>query len=58
MPNLHKLDAEKVRIAGLKMSNWLYNIGQSDRFTSVEKKAMREMVDEWDRESKLLRKKD
>ena len=58
MPNLHKLDAEKVRIAGQKMSNWLYNVRQGDRvLTAADKEAMREMVAEWDSVASLLRNK-
>jgi len=55
MPNLHKIDAEKVRIAGQKMSNWLFNLYQSDEFKK-HKETMRELVAEWDAVAALLRK--
>jgi hypothetical protein len=52
--NLNKQQAEKVRIAVQKMSNWLYNMAWEPIFAEYGK-AMREMVDEWDEASKVLR---
>lgn len=57
MPNLKKSDARDVYVAGLKMSNWLYNMAQYSAFES-HKKIMQEMVKEWDTHSlKLYPKK-
>jgi hypothetical protein len=48
-------DAEKVRLAGARMSNWLYNMGQRQgRFDACERVTMREMVEDWDAVVKLL----
>jgi len=55
MPYLTKAEAEAVRIAGMKMSNWLYNMRQTDpcRDHAI---SMGEMVHEWDAVAPLLRK--
>ena len=42
-----KAEANKIHIAGQKMSNFLYNLGQSDEFKKYSQ-MMREMVKEWD----------
>lgn len=43
-----KRAAIKMIQAGEMMSNWLFNMRQTDRFTSREKQQMHEMVQAWD----------
>ena len=47
---------ERVRIAGLKMSNWLYNMAQTDILKNQknQKNKMNEMVRDWDREKPII----
>jgi hypothetical protein len=47
MPFIRKKEFEAMRIAGVKMSNWLYNQRQQDYFAAY-KEDMKAMVDEWD----------
>jgi vacuolar-type H+-ATPase subunit E/Vma4 len=56
MPQIRKQDAEKVRIAGQKMSNWLYNMAQHSEFNKLSAQ-MKEMVAEWDCSESILRRK-
>lgn len=48
-----KKEAEIVYIAGQKMSNWLYNLSQSDLLVKY-KDQMEEMVRVWDSTKKPL----
>jgi hypothetical protein len=48
-----KNESSKIYTAGAKMSNWLFNMGQSEEFRKYSH-MMREMVEEWDNNKKPL----
>jgi len=57
MPNLRKATADAIFVAGQHMSNWMYNMAQSDKLDPHQREAMREMVRDWDAVRTELRKK-